>query len=499
MASDSAKTGLAAQEPKYTPESDRVGGDHDAHLLETGIKPDARTGEETPTKRDSVTTAVESGQLKAALVQALEQRCLSGVETLLADGAIPNATDGPGEGRSLLQRAVENSEVFTDRFLVVKQYFGAVLDTDDARRLSRLTGGAEDTVSIKLREITDSKSGQIEDRLEEFSQALHEDSNQCQIIEALIRHDADLSVRTKEGETILHLAVCSAPRLQDILYHIQRQTIETLNVDAEDSKGRTPLHYAAAAGNSSAMGVLISHGADINARDTYNASVLHYAVECRACIAEALDHGATVSGVDKLGRSPGNYLTMLADDGEEANWNDWQRFQMQPGPGREERELQGRKHDCFTPIPRQLDINCVEALEAAYHAAGHQQWIYTNDNIGGSFGAYAFSTKAAHTEFKDQAMWVKKMKRRYKLRQETVKKLLNELAKALKKKLESEQHQWFVDKSKCSGAGTEGYWLSGAEDNAAEDSAPLTIYANRTRSDVRDGCECLLDAMDSLQ
>ena len=41
--------------------------------------------------------------------------------------------------------------------------------------------------------------------------------------------------------------------------------------------------------------------------------------------------------------------------------------------------------------------------------------------------------------------------------------------------------------------------MAGAVDNAAEDSAPLSIYTNRARWDVLDGCKALLAAMEGLQ
>ena len=499
MASDSANTDPAAQNLEYTPEAERLGGDYDTRLLEAEVKPDDKPSEETPRKSEPVNTGDEAGQLKTALVQVLEQRCMSTVETLLTNGAIPNATDGPGEGRSLLQRAVENSEIFTDRFLLVKKFFGAILDMEKATKLSRLIGGPEETVCNKLREITDNRSGKIQERVPGFLQALHEDSNQCQIIEALICRGADLSVRTKEGETLLHLAACSAPRLRVILSHIQRQGTETLKVDAKDSEGRTPLHYAAAAGNSSAMRILISHGADINARDKYDATVLHYAVECRVCIAIALEAGATAATMDILGRSPGHYLAMLAENGEEGNMNRWQKFQMQPGSPREQRELEGRRHECFTPIPRKVNTDCVIALEDAYCEAGHTQWMYMNDDIGNSFSTYAFCTKAAHPDFKDQANWVKKMKRRYKLRLEPVKKLLAEGVECFMGKLESKQDEWFADRGKGSGAEKEEHRSTSAPDNASEEWKQVMIYSDRTKSDVVDGCDALRAAIDSLQ
>lgn len=49
------------------------------------------------------------------------------------------------------------------------------------------------------------------------------------------------------------------------------------NIGRTDEKGRTPLHYAAWAGNRSTASALIDFGADVNARDEYGRTPLQYA------------------------------------------------------------------------------------------------------------------------------------------------------------------------------------------------------------------------------
>lgn len=45
---------------------------------------------------------------------------------------------------------------------------------------------------------------------------------------------------------------------------------KTLDVDAKDNLGRTPLYLAAAAGQDEIMEVLIKAGADVNLRNNYS-------------------------------------------------------------------------------------------------------------------------------------------------------------------------------------------------------------------------------------
>ena len=122
-----------------------------------------------------------------------------------------------------------------------------------------------------------------------------------------------------------------------------------------------------------------------------------------------------------------------------------------------------------------------------------------NDDTGNSFSTYAFCTKGAHPDFRDQAMWVKKMKRRYKLRLEPVKKLLAEQVENFTERLESKQEEWFADEGKGSGTGTDEHRSTGTQDYASEEWKQVMIYSDRTKSDVLDGCDALLAAMDSLQ
>lgn len=80
-------------------------------------------------------------------------------------------------------------------------------------------------------------------------------------------------------------------------------------INLADETGHTPLHYAAAGGQTEVAKYLISEGADVNALNTVNQSVLLYAAYFgNAEIAEALiANGATLDDQDIFGRNPLHY------------------------------------------------------------------------------------------------------------------------------------------------------------------------------------------------
>src|SRR5215510_2829756 len=56
-----------------------------------------------------------------------------------------------------------------------------------------------------------------------------------------------------------------------------RTLVESQNVNAKDSRGATPLMYAAAFGNAGQMKLLLESGADVNAQNTFQATALIWA------------------------------------------------------------------------------------------------------------------------------------------------------------------------------------------------------------------------------
>ncbi|XP_027110030.1 acyl-CoA-binding domain-containing protein 1-like [Coffea eugenioides] len=77
-------------------------------------------------------------------------------------------------------------------------------------------------------------------------------------------------------------------------------------VNAKDSEGRAPLHWAVDRGHLNVTELLLSKGADINAKDNDGQTALHYAAVCeRATLAEFLvKHKADIEIKDNDGNSP---------------------------------------------------------------------------------------------------------------------------------------------------------------------------------------------------
>ncbi|PRQ60477.1 putative FERM/acyl-CoA-binding protein, 3-helical bundle [Rosa chinensis] len=79
-----------------------------------------------------------------------------------------------------------------------------------------------------------------------------------------------------------------------------------VSVDAKDSEGRTPLHWAVDRGHLNMAEMLVSRNADVNAKDNEGQTALHYAAVCeREGIAEYLvKKNADTNVKDNDGNSP---------------------------------------------------------------------------------------------------------------------------------------------------------------------------------------------------
>ena len=130
-------------------------------------------------------------------------------------------------------------------------------------------------------------------------------------IRSLIQRGMDPNARSPEGQTALHLALRGeSPRVAEALW-----ASPTLDVDAVNADGETPLMMAALKGNLAWAKRLIDRGAKIH-RDGW--SPLHYAATGNEpkIVALLLDRGAPV---DALSPNKSTPLMMAARYGAEAN------------------------------------------------------------------------------------------------------------------------------------------------------------------------------------
>ncbi|KAL9036460.1 MAG: hypothetical protein Q9180_004289 [Flavoplaca navasiana] len=201
---------------------------------------------------------------------------------------IPDLTGESENVQSLLQAAVTSQQVFKTRLELVNEFAlshsSADLHAGSVAQLKkRLTGWL--TMDPRPLELLDNP---------DFMTAMREDSGHEKIISMLLDHGADHTIRGDMGETLLHLAVFSEPRVNALLQYARSHPDLGMDVDARDQHGRTPLHYAAAVCNSTVMEHLIGHGADVAATDDFAVTTLHYAVFSHKCIQVAQKYGCRV-------------------------------------------------------------------------------------------------------------------------------------------------------------------------------------------------------------
>ncbi len=112
--------------------------------------------------------------------------------------------------------------------------------------------------------------------------------------------------------TAAFLSHAATQDASDHIYNAIRQNdlvfLRTLSspaaVNIKDSRGGTPLHYAAESGSIEAMRLLIAAGADVNAANAFGATPLMFAAGQPEKAALLLSRGANVNARSKTGRTP---------------------------------------------------------------------------------------------------------------------------------------------------------------------------------------------------
>jgi ankyrin repeat protein len=115
-----------------------------------------------------------------------------------------------------------------------------------------------------------------------------------------------------------------------------RSLVKDYGANLKDSRGQTPLMFAAAFGSLEAMNLLISSGADVKAESEFGVTALHWCTGDVRKVRLLLDQGAEVNKASRLGRTPllvaaGTYGTLetvklLLQKGAEVNVADSSGF-----------------------------------------------------------------------------------------------------------------------------------------------------------------------------
>lgn len=114
------------------------------------------------------------------------------------------------------------------------------------------------------------------------------------------------------GVSILALLAGCAPSLHDTVARKDAETARAMIqadpglVRARNGLGKTPLHYAVTYGADAMVGLLVDHGADVNAPDNTGLTPLHVAAMLnRRDEAKALlEQGADINARDEFGDTP---------------------------------------------------------------------------------------------------------------------------------------------------------------------------------------------------
>ena len=83
-----------------------------------------------------------------------------------------------------------------------------------------------------------------------------------------------------------------------------RALVESQDVNAKDSRGATPLMYAAAFGNAQQMKLLLESGADVNGQNAFQATALIWAGGDAVKSRMLIEHGADINVRTQQGQTP---------------------------------------------------------------------------------------------------------------------------------------------------------------------------------------------------
>jgi ankyrin repeat protein len=140
----------------------------------------------------------------------------------------------------------------------------------------------------------------------------------CRVTELLLEHGVDVDVLGRDHETPLHIS-----SFHGLLENTWLLLDRGAKADAKNVHGQTPLHVLCrnelfSNDNANVAQLLLQHGMDVNTRDKYQATPLHYASSCgnlKITLA-LLGNGANVNAKNANGRTPLHQVSLSSNPGD---------------------------------------------------------------------------------------------------------------------------------------------------------------------------------------
>jgi len=102
-----------------------------------------------------------------------------------------------------------------------------------------------------------------------------------ELVDVLLRHEADRSIRDFNGHRPFHCAMRNRA-LKNPIQTVERLLCEEADIHQPDALGRTPLHLAASQGALAIVEWLLKKATNVGALDDLGRTALHLAASCRS-------------------------------------------------------------------------------------------------------------------------------------------------------------------------------------------------------------------------
>ncbi|GFV23098.1 putative ankyrin repeat protein RF_0381 [Trichonephila clavipes] len=200
----------------------------------------------------------------------------------------------------------------------IEEIFSKLIADDE----EKLWGAVELLDKYEMIALEAGKLGEIVNVENNYGQTpLHiaAENGKLNVVECLVNKGANINAK-RSGCTPLQVAADNG-ELDIIKYLLDKDIVKYLvskdaDINAKDKYGRTPLHFAVKSGNLDIVKYLIKNGADVNTKNRYNWTLLHEAAAHDGqldIVRYLVDKGADVNARDKRGNTP-LYMTVYHEE-----------------------------------------------------------------------------------------------------------------------------------------------------------------------------------------